>query len=261
MSNADTDLLDAWEEKRDESNPGWVRITVGGSGHCKAIMNAVVAHYNELSGRERPTLEQLEASVGEKVTLVYSGENMLGAGLLKAREGRLFGGSNGGVSILPKGARRNGYRVNPDQVLDMLPGYATAKAREIVEDVRKHYPVLTEITTERLSQLPAYDGDRDQPITLCAFGTWRMPDGAATDSIQLIATYEKEDDICDGGVLLIRPEFGFSEHGSCYGTQITRDFGEVVGFKPISFKEAIELCDLPFDEAYARVIPNAPVLA
>src|SRR4051812_44607728 len=95
MSDADTDLIEAFDEKIDERDGvTWKRITLGGTGHCKAIINAVSDHYNELSGRERPTLEQLQANIGQKVTLTYSGENAFGAGLLKAREGTLFAGGS-----------------------------------------------------------------------------------------------------------------------------------------------------------------------
>jgi hypothetical protein len=185
------------------------------------------------------------------------GETMFGAGVVKAQEGTIFAGSSPNtLGILPKRARRKGFRVNPEKVIDVFPGYDTAAAQKSIDAVRAHFPAVTEITRERLEQLPEYDGS-DQEITLCAFGTWHMPDGTATDAIQLIATYDRENDICDGGVLLIRPERGISEHGSCYGNQIQRQFGEVVGFEPISFKRAIELCDMDFDEAYASIIPTA----
>lgn len=258
-----TNLLSPWEEKEaDTSTPG-IRsftISVQGDGHAQAIINAVVDNYEALSGRPKPTLEDLQEMMDEKVTLVQAGETQFGAGLLKAQEGRLVDGQKEGtVGIMPKGARSKGFRINPDRILDVFPGYATARAKAMVDAVRAHFPLVTEITRERLEQLPEYDydGDTAQEITLCAFGTWRMPEGTASDAIQLIATYDRENDICDGGVLLIRPEIGFSEHGSCYGHQIMHNFGEVVGFEPITFKRALELCDMDFDEAYAAVIPNA----
>lgn len=261
MSDASTTLLAPFEEKpMDDSVPG-VRsftISVQGDGHCQAIVNAVVGHYNRITGREHPEYQDLLRLMGEKVTLIMCGETMFGAGLVKAQEGTIFAGSAPEtIGLLPKRSRRNGFRVNPERVLDVFPGYCTAKAQEMVDRVRSYFPAVTEIDRARLEQLPEYDGERDQEITLCAFGTWNMPDGAATDAIQLIATYDREDDICDGGCLLIRPEIGFSEHGSCYGRQITSSFGEVVGFQPITFARALELCDVPFDEAFKAIIPTA----
>jgi hypothetical protein len=81
----------------------------------------------------------------------------------------------------------------------------------------------------------------------------------ATDCLWLIGEYWPEDDICDRNVLLIRPEFGTSEHGSCYGRDLLRNraLGEVVGFEPIPFDQAIKLCNLDFDEALARVFKAA----
>ena len=260
MSDANTTLLASWEEKKEESDSGmtFVRIAISGSGHCTAIINAVRDNYNRLVDRPKPELEDIEAYNGQKVTLITCGENMLGGGMIKAQEGKIFSSTPGTVAMLPKGARTKGFRIKPENVLAILPGYDTSQAALFVADARWHFPELTEIDHDRLCQLPEWDGEGEEsaPITLCAFGTWRMPDGASSDAIQLIATYDKENDICDGGVLLIRPEFGISEHGSCYGRQITHSFGEVKGFEPITLREGLELCNLDFDEAMKRVLPR-----
>ena len=87
MSEADTTLLESWENK---SEGGFTRISLSGDGHCIAIVNAVVGNYSRLSGRPRPTTADLFAKVGEKVTLIMDGSNQFGAGMVKSREGTLL---------------------------------------------------------------------------------------------------------------------------------------------------------------------------
>jgi len=264
MANSDTTLLESWELREEVREEGFVKISIGGEGHCTAIINAVAANYHRCTGRSEVALEDLEAHVdadigvlGKKVTLIYGGENDFGAGMLKAREGRLFSITPGTVSILPKGARSRGWRIDIDKVIDLIPGYETAEAKRLVGEVRGQFPTLATLTQERLGQLPAArDDGSSATASLCVFGTWRLPDGAATDAVWLLTEYDTENDICDGA-LLIRPEYGYSEHGSCYGEQLLRGpFGEVVGFESISFADAVGLCDLDYEDAVARVLPT-----
>jgi len=246
-----TNLLTAWEEQEEETEGAFrvVRIAVGGDAHVRAILDAVVHSYNFLAERERPSEEDLQLLVGSKVTLVQAGSNMFGGGLLNAQEGKLFE-STGGLGILPKGARSKGFRVTPSKVLDVFPGYATADAVEMVSKVRAHFPKLTPLTQERFRELPF----ESETLSLCMFGTYRMPDTDCPGSIYLASNYMAEDDILEG-VVLLRPGHGFSEHGSVWGQQILRfSMGEVVGFEPISFAEGIHLCDLDFEEAYEQII-------
>lgn len=258
MSDATTTLLTSTEETQDGM---FVRLSSGGP-HTRAILSAVRDRYNAITGRPRPTeedlLEQFGQKSGQKVTLVIGGENMLGSGMIVAREGTIFRGSSGNLCQLPKRARRNGYVIDFANLLDAIPGYSTAKAQELVNEVRSHFPTLRQLTPERLRELPSEDEQTDDdPLSLCCFGTHRLPDSKQSDAIYLASAYWPEDDIVDRGILLVRPEHGFSEHGSIWGQQLLRDMGEVVGFEPISFKEGIDLCDLDFDEAYARVIKPA----
>jgi hypothetical protein len=249
-----TNLLASWEEKEERRENGFIvrSFSIGGDRHAMAILAAVIDRYSAISGRERPTEERLYDLIGQKVTLVQHGENMLGGGLLVAQEGKLFTGSSGGFGILPKGARSKGYRVKPERVLDVFPGYATAEAIEVARKVREHFPVVTALTPERLRELPP----RSNTLSLCMFGTWRMPDSKATDALYLAHSYMREEDIVEG-MLLIRPEHGYSEHGSAWGRQLLDGpMGEVPAFQPISFDEGMALCDLDFDEAYERVIGN-----
>ena len=122
--------------------------------------------------------------------------------------------------------------------------------------MRSNFPTLKKLTQERLEQLPGEGGGEGEICSLAVFGG--NPLFGAHDCLWLIGEYWPEDDICDRNVLLIRPEFGISEHGSCYGQDLLRNraVGEVVGFEPITFAEAIGLCDLDFEEAVSRVIPG-----
>jgi len=240
------------ETPRDRGIPGVTTISLSGEPYAAAIVNVVAANYERLAGRQRPDEETLQSLIGKKVTLILGGENMLGSQMLVAREGRLFQGQRG-LAVLPKGKRSKGYGVDPERVLDVFPGWCANVAEANVMAVRHCYPELINLTQERLQQLPR-DSDT---CSLALLGTNRVFGGA--DCIWLIGEYWPEDDICDTNVLLIRPQYGVSEHGSCYGRDLlsNRALGEIVGFEPISFGEAVALCDLDFDRAFDAVIWRA----
>ena len=245
-------LVERVEDERSVSGFTVTRVNLSGEPHAAAIFNAVSSNYNRVLGRPRPSEDDLQAAIGEKVTLILGGENIVGSGLMVAREGRLFESTNGRVAILPKGKRSRGYRVDPEKVIDLLPGWVADEAQGLVAQVRDLYPTLVNLTQERLEQLPR-EGQGPEVCSLAVFGSNRL--FGATECIWLIGEYWPEDDICDRNVMLIRPEFGFSEHGSCYGRDLlsNRALGEIVGFQPITFSEAIALCDLEFDDAVSRV--------
>ena len=257
MSAGQTNLLTSWEEQEESLEGGFrvTRISIGGDRHAMAILAAVVEQYNFLAERPRPSEDDLHLLVGNKVTLVRTGENMVGGGLFVAQEGKLFA-TPSGLGILPKGARSKGFRVQPEKVLDVFPGYDTDSAIEVVGRVRSYFPQVRQLTQERLEEMPSQYGETSHALGLCLFGTYRMPDGHQTDALVLMGEYDKENDIVDGGVVLLRPSVGVSEHGSAYGRDLlhTHVLGEVVGYEPISFAEGIELCNLEFEEAYRRVI-------
>jgi hypothetical protein len=253
MSNADTVLLTGTVESRVD---GRMMFKLSGEPYANAIVGAVAANYHRLTGRKKPGNDMLTEKIGQKVTLILGGENMLASSLLTAREGTLFDSTArpGRIGILPKGARKNGFLVEPERVLDMLDGYDAAGAAALVESVRTSYPELRNLTAERLAELPGED-EGGEMCTLALVGRWRMPDCEAPDAVWLIGEYWPEDDICDRCVLLLRPEHGFSEPGSVYGRQLlsNRALGEIASFEPISFRDAVELCNLDFDEAVAKV--------
>jgi len=241
-----TTLLSSWEEQHD----GMFTIFSSGEPHTRAIYEAVIDRYNAVSGRAKPTEGELYDLMNTKVTLVEYGTNMIGGGLLVAQEGKLFIGTRG-MGILPKGARRKGVSVKPEKVLDVFRDYSTEEAAAVADEVRAHFPTLRPLTQERLDELPS----SSVTLSLCVFGSYRMPDSTATDALYLVSNYLREDDIIEG-VLLIREEHGFSESGSVWGRHLVNDFGEVVGYEPISFSEGLKLCNVPFDEAYDRIIAS-----
>lgn len=257
MSDATTTLLTSWGEREEESlGNGMVAIKLdSGKPHTRAIFRAVKARYNEFTGRERPGEEDVRELVGQKVTLVRSGENMLGGEMIVATEGTIFVGSSHGrpLAIKPKRNRTNGLRLDLTNVLDVIPGYSTSTAQDFVDMTRGSLPKLKEITKERLLELPR-SWDNEQ-ITFCAFGTHRLPGSEQADAICMFAEYDDENDILDTGVVLVRPSHGVSEHGSMYGQQLLAGlWGEVVGFQGMTFSEAIKLCELDFEEAYLEVM-------
>lgn len=253
MSDAMTTLISSWgEREREDLGDGMfaVKLTAG-EPHTWAIYNAVLDRYNAITGRPRPREDDLANLLGQKVTLVKNGENMLGGGMIVAHEGTLTIGSSGSPIIIPKRARNRGFKIDYDRLLDVIPGYSTAKAQALVDEVRSHFPTLRPLTQERLNKLP----ERSETLTLCVFGSYRMPDSTCSDAIVLASEYDAENDIVDGGVVLLRPEHGVSEHGSVYGQNLLRGhFGEVVGYEPITFRDALHLCDLDFDEAFALLM-------
>lgn len=250
-----TNLLTSWEEKEERVEGGFIvrSFSIGGDRHAMAIMNAVVGRYNFLAQRARPSEDDLNLLLGEKVTLVRTGDNVLGGGLLVAEEGKLFQSASG-FGLLPKGARSKGWRIYPEKVLDVFPGYDSASAVEVAGRVREHFPKLKPLTRERLEELPT----NSETLSLCLFGTYQMPDSAQCDALYLASEYWPEDDIVEG-IVLLRPQHGFSESGSRYGDQLVyKDIlGVVEGFEPISFAEGIHLCNLDFEEAYEQVIGKA----
>ena len=251
MSAGQTNLLTSWEEEEETLEGGFrvIRVSASGERHKTAITAAVVDRYNAILGRPRPQDEELYAMSGQKVTLIQAGENIFGGQLLNAHEGKLVTGDFG-LGIIPKGARTKGFKVNPERVLDVIPGYETEQALEFVKKVRQHFPKLKPLTQDRLDEMPS----SSESLSLCVFGSYRMPDSVATDALVLMSEYDKENDIVDGGVVLLRPEYGVSEHGSVYGRQLlSSNMGEVVGFDPISFSDGIKLCELDFDEAFYLV--------
>src|SRR4051812_30915318 len=92
-----TTLLDSYDAKT-ETRGGMttVSFSLSGDPHKAAIVNAVSDAYPR-------TDVDLETLVGEKVTFLFGGENMMGAAGIKTEDATVFRGSRGGLAWLPKG--------------------------------------------------------------------------------------------------------------------------------------------------------------
>jgi hypothetical protein len=256
MSKTDTTLLTSIvEEHSTEGGFTVTRFTVGGEPWAAANVHAAVDEWPRVHGHLTNVDGLLGDKMGEKVTIVRTGENMMGSAMVVAQEGKLFQGSRG-PAILPKGARTKGYGIKPETVLAVIDGYRTDVAVAMCEAVTARLPKLVKLTQERLEALPAPAmSETGTDCTLAVFGTWRMPDGDCPGAIWLCGEYDKENDIVDGCVIYLRPEHGESEHGSVYGQQLLSGyFGEVAGFQPIPFGEAVKLCNADYEDVRARIL-------
>jgi hypothetical protein len=227
-----------------------------------AIVDAAIADYHQVTGRPQPTPGDLHALArsqvrGTPVTLLRESENMFGAPLIQAVEGRLFLGLNDQLGLLPKRARTEGVAISAGSILDLEAGYgATQAMRTRVEAVRSSLPQLTDLTRQDLLTLPVRAPD-PAPIALAVFGTWQLPDVLSPGAIWLLHSYDPDDDIADG-VLLVRPEHGYSEHGSVAGKVLPGFGGRILNPPALTLETAMDLTDLPYPQALARFVHPQP---
>lgn len=215
------------------------RVSISGERHAACIVEAVAAAYPRLDD----PAAALRALDGQKVTVLRYGENMLGAAMIFTEEGTLF---NGGGALLPKGKRRNGHRLGPDSVLDVVPGYNHAALATRVAAVRAQFPQVRELTKERVAALPGGSAD----CTLAVFGRWRMPHAVGHDAVWLLSGFLTDDEIVDG-VLFVRPHVGVSEHGSIYLADLLAVGGEIVDAPVVSYAKAVEMTNWDHDAVLA----------
>lgn len=250
MDNAVRLLSSLVQREHSDGPVGMVSTNLAGDPDQAAIVTAVVTDYHQRSGRPEVTDEAVEALVDQQMTLTLVTTGAFGASSIWAIEATIKRAAADGLAILPKGRRTRGYRLDPAKVLDLERGFGGIEVlRRRVEQVRAAFPQVKPLTKERLGELP---DDRTDQIAMAVFGTHRMPDGPAPGCLWLVESYEPADDIVDG-VLIIRPEHGFSEHGSTYGKDLLRAGGEVVGFQPMTFGQALDLCDQDYEQALAAV--------
>lgn len=238
-----TTVLDSYDKKTSvESGFTVTSFMLSGSPHKAAIVKAVNEVY------PRPTVDWASL-ITRKVTLLLGGENVVGANSINIEEATLYPSNSGGIAYLPKGKRTKGFKLNPDRVLDYVEGYnGQAELIRRVEEITAKLPRLTELTQERLNSLSG----RGNTCTLAVFGHFRL-DNPSEQALWLIHSYIKEDDIAEG--VLIVPAFaGFSENGSSFGKDLLRVGGEIVGFQPVSFKEAISWTDWDHADVLAEVV-------
>lgn len=223
-----------------------------GDPHAAAIVHAVMWDYHQVTERPEPTRESLEALAGHKVSMLRTGENMFGAGSIGSTEGTIVM-SRGRLAFMHKGARTNGFLLDPDKVLDVEEGYGkTDFLTGLVHQVRATFPVLEELTQEHLDALPE-EAPNPAQIGLVVFGSWRGPDVRSPGAVWLLHSYMHEDDIAEG-YLLVRPEHGESEHGSIYGRQLLHVGGRVVNPPAMSFAQAMDLGSLDYHKALAQIV-------
>lgn len=242
------------EEVSNERGFQTTSFTLTGEPHAAALMDAVLTDYHHVTGRPKVTEEMLRSHVGRSVSLLRSGESAFGAGSIQTTQGTIFEGRGGAIAYLPKGARKNGIRLNPDGVLDVEVGYnkedvLAGRVKAVVD----MFPRLEPLTLERLRALPE-TAPQPAQIGLVVFGTWPGPGGRSAGAIWCLHSYMHEDDIAEG-YLILRPEAGTSEHGSIYGQQLLRfTVGRVVNPPALSFAEAMDLGDLDYHEALAQIV-------
>jgi len=234
-----------------ESESGIItsQIEISGNRTQGHIVAAVRHAYPNI----QDVTETLAALDGQKVTILQESANTFGASMLTAWEGTLF---KDGQALLPKGKRTKGYRVDVSRVLDIVPGYRVGVFRHNVDAVRARYPEIRELTRERLESLP----NRGSNCTLGVFGSMELQ-GAnrCYDAVWLIHSYISGDDIAEG-VLYVRKDAGYSEHGSIYGTQLEQMGGEIIGDISISLQDSLDMIDLDHDDMLRKVMESRHIV-
>lgn len=237
-------VLSSLVEKTEPGSTPGIMVTsfkMSGETYMAAIVDAVAAAYVEEHPFDEGRLAELD---GKPVTLLRTGRSEFGVTAIRVQQGKLF---KEGRAVLPKGKRKNGFRLDPDTVLDLIEGYNhDGELRERVAQIRERFPETKELTKDRLRELPPIEA-RSDVCTLAVFGSWHGPEGSVPGAVWLIHSYDPEDDIVEG-VLLVGG-YAESEHGSIYGDQLLRMGGEIVGFTQISLADALDLTHVDVDEA------------
>lgn len=226
------------------------RFNLSGEPHAAVIVEAVAENYHRIA--HRPTIIDLDLLYDEQVTLLRYTHGVMGHAQIAIQEGKLFRGSRGDA-ILPKGKRNKGFSLPLESVLDLEIGYNKGTLlRERVATVRAHFPETEKLTQADLDALP----NRGNTCSLAVFASTPMPDGKMVGAVYLCHSYMRgEDDIVDN--VLIAPDPWYSEHGSMYGKDLRRVGGKIVNFDPISFREAMDLTDRPYEEALDFLMAKA----
>lgn len=247
MSNDFEEIMSSIVVAEDDSNVGVSvqRFCLSGEVWAATVVDAVRENYHTMTGRDVITQDHLLALAGTKVTLLQAIDGVMGHVAIIARQGTLFVGSRG-PAIRPKGAQKTGYSLGQANVLDMEIGYnKTEILRDRVTTVRAHFPQTEKLRQSDFDALPS----RSNTCSLAVFATAPMPDGKIFGALYLCHSYIRGDgaDIVEN-VMICPPGPWYSEHGSMYGKDLLRIGGKVVGFEPISFKEALDMCDRPYGE-------------
>lgn len=245
-----TVLMTSVTQSPEESQNGFTvtRIAVSGDPIQSLVVGAVVEAYPH--HYPMPTIDWAHLAASKaKVAVLRSGSNMLGAEMITADEGTIFTGRDGGPALLPKGKRKNGYRLPADKLLDMTTGYGTGELSARLSSVQSSLPALSPLTADDFRTLPTHGGT----CKLAVMGRYGFErDNLTHLAVWLLHTYLPSDDICEG-VLYLPGNVGFSEHGSIYGRQLLSLAGKVEGFTPVPLVTAMEWIDIPHMEMLKRV--------
>ena len=240
--------------KRDRGD-GTFSVMLSGESHANAYAAAVGGLYHILTDRSDVRYEQLEALVGQKVTLLTRGTGTFGHSTIDTLPGKVFQSRNG-LGILPKGKRTKGFDLTgmfqKGRLLDLELGYGgEQKIANRIESVKAQLPTLSPLTPEVLATLPGEFEDRD--VSVAVLGSYAFPEGPIHGAIWLL--YRRYEGILDG-VLIVPPGLAESENGSVYERDLLRmNVGVIEGFGGMPFSEALDLADphVSYSSALARV--------
>ena len=243
MSNHDVTIATGVVTTHEPRDPDALcSVTTMTSSRAVSVAVDATVHRMRLdAGDVAATLAELD---GRKVTLLLHGTNMMGAPVVVARPATLF---NGGEAYLPKGARKNGFRVDPSKVIGVVAGYDTDAAAALY--ARYDIGDVADVTREVLEALPHDPEARD--CTLAVMTTTVVAGDRAPGSVWLLYSYDPENDICDG--MLVVPDGSplQSEYGSIYGRDLIDRGAVLTGATPVPFATAIEFTTV--DEALAAI--------
>lgn len=216
-------------------------VTMTTSRAASAVIDATAHRMRLGAGNIGETMAELSS---RKVTLLVHGSNMMGASVVIARPATLF---NEGTAYLPKGARKNGYEIDRDAVIGVVAGYDVDAARELYE--RYDPGAFTEVTREVLGTLPHDPQAKD--CTLAVLSTTVVAGERAPGSVWLLYSYDPENDICDG--MLVMPDGTSleSEYGSVYGRDLIDRGAALTDTNPVPFATAINFTST--DEVFAAI--------
>lgn len=256
-----TTLVDSTAE--DQGTDGvfhTTRIHMAGQPHVRARTGAIKALF--MDGRDHAEFrEQMieRAQKREKVTMLRASDN----GDVEVQEAFLSIGSTGEAMYLEKGSRTKGYRLNPDTLLTVIPGYGkTEKMTQTYNDVAAAVPATQKITLDDLAALPDGDDDSADRESVAAVYLTNHPGFApagdfATDGCMFLATDaqdsgDPQNPIINGYFWAPGDSGLFSETSSMYARDLMNQGGQLTGYQPgtLSVSQAYEL---PSDrsEAYA----------
>jgi hypothetical protein len=230
-----------------------------GEPTARAIVEAVAADYRTTNHPSAPETVDLTPFVGHHVTVLVTTRNAFGAPAIATAEGRLTSSRRNAFGLVRRGRSGKEIQLDPLGVLDIEIGHRdTGVFAARVQTTRRRYPRRLEpVTRDHLLALPEQAPDPAR-IALVLFGTWPTPEGASPGALWLLHSYLRDDDIAEG-VLLLRPEHGYSEHGSAYGRHLlSLNAGVVCDPPALTLDDALDLTSQPYEDALRTFTEHHP---